>query len=242
MRRECAPILGRPVACRTWCTCAKPVPPEHLSLRSFRTERDLVSSSWICWMCAVWQLQELSHEAETFLFLSCPLENRYCWFAQSVCVCVCVPPEWVSFLVFVCFCGFCNIHSIPQPCLQETRKPGKICGTSSGSRRMSRSSAKSKSPMTTLRSFRWCPISSGTESSQSCQSILIAKIDDRYRKYIEKMLNTYRILQNICCWSVYKLPQSLVEHIPLMFLIFHGAPGASSMIQVCIEHGHWHLI
>ena len=190
MRRECAPILGRPVACRTWCTCAKPVPLEHLSLRSFRTERDLVSSSWICWMCAVWQLQDLSHEAETFLFLSCPLENRYCWFAQNVCVCVfvcvcvcfcvCVPPEWVSFLVFVCICGLQH----PQPCLQETRKPGKICGTSSGSRRTSRSSAKSKSPMTTLRSFRWCPISSGTESSQSCQSILIEKIDDRYRIYI----------------------------------------------------------
>ena len=101
MRRECAPILGRPVACRTWCTCAKPVPPEHLSLRSFRTERDLVSSSWICWMCAVWQLQELSHEAETFLFLSCPLENRYCWFAQSVCVCVCPPNGFLFWFLYV---------------------------------------------------------------------------------------------------------------------------------------------
>ena len=103
MRRECAPILGRPVACRTWCTCAKPVPPEHLSLRSFRTERDLVSSSWICWMCAVWQLQELSHEAETFLFLSCPLENRYCWFAQSVCVCA---PRMGFFSGFCMFLWF----------------------------------------------------------------------------------------------------------------------------------------
>ena len=240
MRRECAPILGRPVACRTWCTCAKPVPPEHLSLRILPNRkrsgelflnlldvRGLTVARALTW--------------SRNLFVSFMSVGKQILLNCPKCVCVC-PPNGFLFWFLYGFWKACNIHSIPQPCLQETREPGKICGTSSGSRPMSRSSAKSKSPMTTLRSFRWCPISSGTESSQSCQSILIAKIDDRYRKYIEKMLNTYRILQKICCWTVYKLPQSLVEHIPLMFLIFHGAPGASSMIQVCIEHGHWHLI